>query len=158
LTAQINAKKSHIRGEKIRVDLPTQKLNRWPQVKPLQESPSQNISAMCLTNKAVLCIGGRSKTVPVYRSIIESAGGKFSHHDGGMEHNVALLEPSMAAADLVICQTGCISHKSYFRVKEFCKRTGKQCVYVENPSASSLCRRLEEESILPATQKHAYPQ
>jgi hypothetical protein len=112
--------------------------------KPLR---SQGLPTACLNEKAVLCVGGRSKTVPTYRNIVEKAGGKFAHHDGGMENNVALLESSMAAADLVICQTGCISHKSYFRVKDFCKRTGKQCVFVENPSASALCRRLEEELV-----------
>ena len=53
---------------------------------------------------------------------------------------------SLAAADLVICQTGCISHNAYWRVKDFCKRTGKQCVFVENPSASSLARGLEQFS------------
>jgi hypothetical protein len=138
--AQINIKVSRITVEKT-----IEETNQRKKRAVIPET--QTLSAICLNDKAVLCVGGRSKTVPVYRTIIESAGGKFSHHDGGMEHNVALLEPSMAAADLVICQTGCISHKSYFRVKEFCKRNGKQCVYVENPSASSLCRRLEEESI-----------
>jgi len=49
-----------------------------------------------------------------------------------------------AAADLVICQTGCISHNAYWRVKDFCKRTGKQCVFVENPSTSSLTRTLQQ--------------
>lgn len=60
-----------------------------------------------------------------------------------MEDNAAVLDANLAAADLVICQTGCISHNAYWRVKDFCKRTGKQCVYVENASASSLERKLQ---------------
>ncbi len=97
-----------------------------------------------LQQKSVLCVGGRSGKVASYRNIIERVGGRFAHHDGGLEDSQHLLETSLAAADLVICQTGCISHNAYWRVKDFCKRTGKQCVFVENPSASSLERGLKQ--------------
>lgn len=96
-----------------------------------------------LQQRNVLCVGGRSGNVSSYRDLIERVGGRFIHHDGGMEDNSSLLESSLAAADLVICQTGCISHSAYWRVKEFCKRTGKRCVFVENPSVSSLARGLQ---------------
>jgi hypothetical protein len=129
----------------VEFELVNQAIKRSSIVDSRKSLLSQSLPKASLNERAVLCVGGRSKTVPVYRSIVEKAGGTFAHHDGGMENNIALLESSMAAADLVICQTGCISHKSYFRVKDFCKRTGKQCVFVENPSASALCRRLEEE-------------
>ncbi len=99
-----------------------------------------------LQQKNVLCVGGRSGNVASYRDLIERVGGRFAHHDGGMEDNQSLLDSSLAAADLVICQTGCISHNAYWRVKEFCKRTGKRCVFVENPSVSSLARGLEQVS------------
>jgi type I site-specific restriction endonuclease len=96
-----------------------------------------------LQAKNVLCVGGRSGSIASYRQFIEKVGGNFAHHDGGIEDKYNLLASSLAAADLVICQTGCISHNAYWRVKEFCKRTGKQCVYVENPSISSFARSLE---------------
>jgi len=95
-----------------------------------------------LRHKAVLCVGGRPASVPTYRKLIECTGGRFLHHDGGEEHNPAQLEANLAAADLVICQTGCVSHGAYWRVKDHCKRTGKQCVFVDKPSASSLARCL----------------
>lgn len=94
-------------------------------------------------HKVVLCVGGRTGNVANYRDVIERVGGRFAHHDGGVEDNAAVLDANLAAADLVICQTGCISHNAYWRVKDFCKRTGKQCVYVENASASSLERKLQ---------------
>ena len=97
-----------------------------------------------LVNQSVLCVGGRSGNVSLYRRMIERVGAQFAHHDGGLEDNSRQLEASLAAADLVICQTGCISHGAYWRVKEFCKRTGKRCVYVDNPSVSSLARGLQE--------------
>jgi hypothetical protein len=97
-----------------------------------------------LQQKSVLCVGGRVGNVASYRDAVERVGGRFAHHDGGLEDNQHLLDASLAAADMVICQTGCISHNAYWRVKDFCKRTGKQCVFVENPSVSSLARGLEQ--------------
>lgn len=97
-----------------------------------------------LQQKSILCVGGRVGNVASYRDAVESVGGRFAHHDGGLEDNQHLLDASLAAADMVICQTGCISHNAYWRVKDFCKRTGKQCVFVENPSVSSLTRGLEQ--------------
>jgi hypothetical protein len=97
-----------------------------------------------LENRAVLCVGGRSSSVPIYRTMIERVGAQFAHHDGGLEDSSSLLDASLAAADLVICQTGCISHSAYWRVKDHCKRHGKRCVFVDNPSVSSLARGLQE--------------
>ncbi|RQP22216.1 DUF2325 domain-containing protein [Piscinibacter terrae] len=102
-----------------------------------------------LHDRAVLCVGGRPASVPVYRYIVEKTGGRFLHHDGGEEESPARLDATLAAADLVICQTGCISHNAYWRVKDHCKRTGKQCVFVESPSTAGLKRALR--TLAPAT-------
>jgi len=97
-----------------------------------------------LAERHVLCVGGRSGNVASYRALLEQCGARFSHHDGGLEHNANQLESSLAAADVVICQTGCISHAAYWRVKDYCKRHGKRCVFVDKPSLSSLQNKLEE--------------
>jgi len=97
-----------------------------------------------LDNRTVVCVGGRTASVPVYRRLVEACGGRFLHHDGGEEHNPSQLESTLAAADLVICQTGCVSHNAYWRVKDHCKRSGKRCVFVEAPSAAGLKRALAE--------------
>lgn len=47
----------------------------------------------------------------------------------------AELDAVLTAADLVICQTGCVSHDAYWRVQDHCKRTGKRCVLVDQPMA-----------------------
>ncbi|MBV7535754.1 DUF2325 domain-containing protein [Duganella sp. sic0402] len=101
---------------------------------------------LSLRERAVLCVGGRNGNVASYRELIEREGAQFSHHDGGLEDNANRLEASLAAADLVICQTGCISHSAYWRVKDYCKRNGKRCVFIDNPSISSLARGLEQAS------------
>ncbi|MGE4243226.1 DUF2325 domain-containing protein [Ramlibacter sp.] len=95
-----------------------------------------------LDDRAVLCVGGRQASVPVYRRLIESIGARFLHHDGGEEESATQLDATLETADLVICQTGCISHGAYWRVKDHCKRTGKQCVFVEKPSRAGLERAL----------------
>ena len=95
-----------------------------------------------LGDRAVLCVGGRPASVPLYRHIVERSGGRFLHHDGGDEHNVQRLDATLSAADLVICQAGCVSHDAYWRVKDHCKRHGKRCVFVDNPGSASLRRAL----------------
>ena len=97
-----------------------------------------------LVQRVVLCVGGRGGSVPQYRQAVEGCGAQFLHHDGGEEHKPAQLEPQLAAADLVICQTGCISHDAYWRVKDHCKRHRKRCVFVETPSRSAFERALAE--------------
>lgn len=113
-----------------------------------EKSDALLAGVLALQDKAVLCVGGRSASVPVYRQVIERTGGTFLHHDGGEEQSSGQLESSLAAADLVICQTGCISHHAYWRVKDYCKRTGKQCVFVEKPSTTSFVRCLHQFSKL----------
>jgi Uncharacterized protein conserved in bacteria (DUF2325) len=105
--------------------------------------PSATTAAQ-LNHKAVLCVGGRPAIVPIYRQLIEHEGARFLHHDGGEEESSQKLDATLAAADLVICQTGCISHNAYWRVKAHCKRTGKPCVFLDTPSRSALSRALQE--------------
>ena len=50
------------------------------------------------------------------------------------------LEASLEAADLVICQTGCLSHGDYWRVQDHCRRSGKVCVLVDRPDRVHIVR------------------
>lgn len=93
-----------------------------------------------LEGKRILCVGGRSGSVDAYRRIVEQRGGNFTHHDGGLEESLHRIDAALAAADLVVCQAGCISHNAYWRVKEQCKRTGKQCVFIKSAGLTSFGR------------------
>lgn len=104
--------------------------------------PEQAPEALDLRDRTVLCVGGRSGSVATYRELVENVGGRFAHHDGGRENNARQLDANLAAADLVICQTGCISHRAYWRVKDHCKRHNKRCVFLDKPSMSTLARGL----------------
>ncbi len=69
--------------------------------------------------RSVLCIVGEDADAP------EPIGAR----PGGTDP----LEASLAAADLVICQVGCVGHDDYWRVEDHCRRTGKTCVLVDQP-------------------------
>ena len=71
---------------------------------------------------------------PATTAQAESGTNDFAHADP------ALLERSLHAADLVICQAGCVSLDSFWRVEDHCKRTGKACVLVERPDALRIVR------------------
>jgi hypothetical protein len=103
---------------------------------------SVEVTPESLSGKCILCVGGRSGAVDGYRKEVEQRGGSFLHHDGGLEESLHRIDSALAAADLVICQAGCISHNAYWRVKEQCKRTGKQCLFVKNSGVSSFGRAI----------------
>ncbi len=108
------------------------------------ETPATAPDHAKLSGKCVLCVGGRSGSVDGYRQIVEGQGGRFLHHDGGLEESLHRIDAALLAADLVVCQAGCISHNAYWRVKEQCKRTGKQCVFVKNSGISSFERLVSD--------------
>jgi hypothetical protein len=120
--------------------------SRRPPVETLPTQVVQGQALADLSDRAILCVGGRPGIVPIYRELIEQEGGRFLHHDGGEENSASQLDATLAAADLVICQTGCVSHNAYWRVKEHCKRTGKRCVFVDTPSRTALSRALVDVS------------
>lgn len=93
-----------------------------------------------LREKAVLCVGQEEEAPSLARQLVEIAGGRYLHHDGGDNADDPALEASLRAADLVICQTGCVSHGAYWRVQDHCRRTGKPCVLVGEPQPMRFVR------------------
>lgn len=86
-----------------------------------------------LREKSVLCVGRAEEASAMARQIVEIAGGRYLHHDGQDvldRQDKGAFEASLRAADMVICQTGCMSHSAYWRVQDHCRRTGKPCVMV----------------------------
>lgn len=95
-----------------------------------------------LEGRCVLCVGGRSGLVDGYRKLVEQHGGRFLHHDGGQQESLQRIDAAIANADAVICQTGCVSHAAYWRMKDACKKLGKPCVFVQSPGVGSFARSL----------------
>ncbi|MEO8279956.1 MAG: DUF2325 domain-containing protein [Ideonella sp.] len=146
LQRDIAAARQEARRQRARADEMQQRMQAI-ETRPQQLAavPSVSVESIRpLADCAVLCVGGRPASVPLYRLVVERTGGRFLHHDGGEEESAARLDATLAAADLVICQTGCVSHGAYWRVKDHCKRTGKRCVFVETPSRAALERALAD--------------
>lgn len=97
-----------------------------------------------LAGRCVLCIGGRTGLVDGYRRMVEAGGGRFLHHDGGLEESLHRIDAAIAGADAVVCQSGCVSHAAYWRLKEACKKLGKPCVFLKSPGVTSFARGLME--------------
>ena len=95
-----------------------------------------------LAGRCVLCIGGRTNLVDGYRRLVETQGGRFLHHDGGLEESLHRIDAAVATADAVVCQSGCVSHAAYWRLKEACKKLDKPCVFVKSPGVGSFARGL----------------
>lgn len=58
---------------------------------------------------------------------------------------VTPLESSLADANLVICQVGCLSHGAYWRDKhDQCRRSGQTCVLVQSDSVLNAARQALE--------------
>nr|WP_243420407.1 DUF2325 domain-containing protein [Janthinobacterium sp. 78] len=112
----------------------------------LQWLPAPGLQAD-VREKAVLYVGSyltqAADGALMAQQAVEQAGGRFLHHAGGDDgaDDVAALEAGLVAADLVICQTGCVSHDAYWRVHDHCQRTGKQCVLVDQPQAMHFIRK-----------------
>jgi len=133
-----------------KVQAHAQQANLESQGHAAQPVPESGCTSDCaaLTGRAVpgtkvACVGGRTAQLPAFREVVEAHGAQLLHHDGGDEHHLSQLQATLAAADWVICQVGCISHNAYWRVKEHCKRTGKPCLYVESTSRSALERAMQ---------------
>ncbi|GAB6041383.1 DUF2325 domain-containing protein [Endothiovibrio diazotrophicus] len=105
--------------------------------------PAEAVCRGGLAGRRVLCVGGRARLTPHYRALVEGQNGRFLHHDGGLEESAGRLQGLLASADVVICPADCVSHDAYYRVKGFCKRTGKPCLMLDGSGISSFARALD---------------
>lgn len=96
-----------------------------------------------LAGRSIVCVGGRTALVDHYRRLAEGKGARFVHHDGGQEENPHRIDALIAGADIVLCQAGYISHPTYWRLKEACKRRGLPCVFLKSAGVTSFARGLE---------------
>jgi len=95
-------------------------------------------AALCeIAGRTVLYVGGRAKQMPQLKALVERAGARFLHHDGGIEHNATLLPGMVSRADRVYFPIDCVSHDAAATVKRLCRQAGKS--YQPLRTASLAC-------------------
>jgi hypothetical protein len=80
--------------------------------------------------------------VPLIKALIERCGGRFLHHDGGLEHNPGLLPGLVGRADLSLFPVDCVSHDAVAAVKRVCRQAGKPYRPLRTSSLTSLLAAL----------------
>jgi Uncharacterized protein conserved in bacteria (DUF2325) len=83
---------------------------------------SQQTSLSKLSGKRVVYVGGRPGSNAVLRQIVESAGGDFVVHDGGIENRKGAFAAALPKADIVVFPVDCVDHDSMNLLKRVCDR------------------------------------
>jgi hypothetical protein len=111
-----------------------------------------------LNGKRIVYVGGRPGSNTALKSLVESFGGEFIVHDGGIEDRKGLLAPAVARADRVVFPVDCIDHDSMNTLKRVCDRHDVPYHPVRTASVASfveLIARMDSE--VPARQNVAPP-
>lgn len=96
-----------------------------------------------LSEKYVLCIGGRGRLYPEYRYLVESLGGNLLIYRGNQKGDTDHLPNLLTCADMIICPVDCVNHETYFAVKYFCKKSGKPCALLERSDLPTFRKGIE---------------
>lgn len=103
------------------------------------ETPSpDSLALQRLRGQRLLYVGGRPSSTPAIRALVESAGGEFRRHDGGIEDRKGTLGASLAWADLVVFPVDCVDHDSALALKRDCKRHERPFLALRSASVTSL--------------------
>jgi uncharacterized protein DUF2325 len=73
-----------------------------------------------------------------FQSEVSRTNGRFLHHDGGLEHNAALIPGLVSRADIVLFPVDCISHDAAAAVKRSCRLMEKRYLPLRTASLAGL--------------------
>ena len=90
-----------------------------------EPSTAGSADALDVSGITVLYVGGRAHQTPQIKGLIEGAGGRFLHHDGGLEQSSGLLPGLIGRADRVLFPIDCISHEAVATIKRVCRALGR---------------------------------
>jgi hypothetical protein len=99
-------------------------------------------AAFDLSSRTIVYVGGRPHQVPQLKALVESAGGCFLHHDGGIEHNLSLLPGLVSRADVLYFPIDCISHNAVATIKRLCRQSQKPYQPLRTASLAALMAAL----------------
>jgi hypothetical protein len=90
-----------------------------------EPSTAGSADALDVSGITVLYVGGRAHQTPQIKGLIEGAGGRFLHHDGGIEQSSGLLPGLIGRADRVLFPIDCVSHEAVATIKRVCRALGR---------------------------------
>jgi hypothetical protein len=91
----------------------------------LRPATTGDAKALELSGRTILYVGARPHQIPQLKALVERAGARFLHHDGGVEHNSALLPGLISRADQLFFPVDCISHEAAATIKRLCRQSEK---------------------------------
>jgi hypothetical protein len=103
-----------------------------------QAEDSVSSDGLDLRGLTLLYVGGRASQAPRLKALVESTKGRFLHHDGGIEHNPALLPGLVSRADIAAFPVDCVSHDAVAAVKRVCRQLGKRYLPLRTSSLACL--------------------
>jgi hypothetical protein len=87
-----------------------------------EQAGSRRADLENLAGKRVVYVGGRPGSNAALRQLVESAGGDFIVHDGGIEDRKGMFAAALPRADIVVFPVDCIDHDSMNLLKRVCDR------------------------------------
>ncbi len=123
----------------------------------LRQDGDDGAATLDLRGATVLYLGGRAHQTPQLKSLVERAGGRFLHHDGGLEHNAALIPGLVSRADFAVFPVDCVSHDAVAALKRACRQLDKRYVPLRTASLACLLAALAAEQPSPAAPLPAVP-
>lgn len=105
---------------------------------PASDEDGSAVAASSLQDVTLLYVGGRASLIPQMKNLVEVSNGHFLHHDGGLEHNPALLPGLVSRADLAVFPVDCVSHEAVASLKRLCRQLGKRYLPLRTASLASL--------------------
>jgi hypothetical protein len=117
-----------------------------PAVRGADEQRTAAPAVPSMAARRVLCVGGRARQIPVYRDLVERAGGRFAYIDGAASDCLPDLRRTLADADLVILQPGFVCRCACDAVEAHCTRLGVRCIRLDQTCALGFARGLARAS------------
>jgi predicted RNase H-like nuclease (RuvC/YqgF family) len=110
------------------------------------ENACEYAGTVNLNRKTVLLVGGRTSSIPRYRSLIEIMNGTFVHHDGGQEESMSVLQNLVPKADIIVCFLNCVSHGASKYVKSTCRCEKQRIIMLKTSGLNTFKKELEKRA------------
>jgi hypothetical protein len=108
----------------------------------LQPAAGDGETALELSERTMLYVGGRPNQIPQLKALVERTGARFLHHDGGIEHSSSLLPGLISRADVLVFPIDCISHDAVATLKRLCRQLEKPYLPLRTASLATLASSL----------------